>query len=91
MRMERREEKRREVSIFRCRRMKWKKDHKLPNTKSKLPDQLPAASTSSNSSSPHTLKKEDEEEDDDEEDEDFHSIPIGNFIKAESFSPDGSN
>jgi hypothetical protein len=88
------------VRLFSFRRMKWKKDHKLPNTKSKLPDQLPAASTSSNSSSPRTLKKEDEDEDQDEEEEeeeedqeeDFRSIPMGNFIKEESFSPaDSSN
>lgn len=83
--------------------MKWKKDHKLPNTKSKLPDQLPAASTSSNSSSPRTLKKEDEDDDeheqdedddedeDDEHEQDFQAIPGANFIKEESFSPESSN
>jgi hypothetical protein len=61
--------------------MKWKKDHKLPNTKSKLPDQLPAASTSSDSSSPHIIKKEEQEID---------SFGITNFIKEESFSGDSS-
>lgn len=63
--------------------MKWKKDHKLPNTKSKLPDQLPAASTSSDSSSPHMIKKEEEEEED--------SYGISNLIKEESFSSHSSN
>jgi hypothetical protein len=61
--------------------MKWKKDHKLPNTKSKLPDQLPAASTSSDSSSPHLIKKEQE----------IDSFAISSFIKEESFSEDSSN
>ncbi len=60
--------------------MKWKKDHKLPNTKSKLPDQLPAASTSSDSSSPHLIKKEE-----------IDSFGISSFIKEESFSADSSN
>jgi hypothetical protein len=61
--------------------MKWKKDHKLPNTKSKLPDQLPAASTSSNSSSPNLIKKE----------QNIDSFGISTFIKEESFSEDSSN
>ena len=64
--------------------MKWKKDHKLPNTKSKLPDQLPAASTSSDSSSPHLIKKEREEQE-------IHSFGISTCIKEESFSDDSSN
>lgn len=65
--------------------MKWKKDHKLPNTKSKLPDQLPAASTSSDSSSPSQLiKKETEEEEDD-------SFGMSTFIKEESFSDHSSH
>ena len=62
--------------------MKWKKDHKLPNTKSKLPDQLPAASTSSDSSS-HLIKEEEEEE--------IDSYGISNLIKEESFSSHSSN
>ena len=61
--------------------MKWKKDHKLPNTKSKLPDQLPAASTSSDSSSPHLIKKEEEDE----------SFGMSTFIKEESFSDHSSH
>lgn len=61
--------------------MKWKKDHKLPNTKSKLPDQLPAASTSSDSSSPHLIKKETDEDD---------SFGMSTFIKEESFSDQSS-
>ena len=58
--------------------MKWKKDHKLPNTKSKLPDQLPAASTSSDSSSPSLIKKEQQE-------------ILSPFIKEETFSDESSN
>jgi hypothetical protein len=64
--------------------MKWKKDHKLPNTKSKLPDQLPAASTSSDSSSPNIIKKEREEQN-------IDSFGISTFIKEESFSEDSEN
>jgi hypothetical protein len=64
--------------------MKWKKDHKLPNTKSKLPDQLPAASTSSDSSSPNLIKKE-------HEDANVDSFGISTFIKEESFSEDSSD
>lgn len=64
--------------------MKWKKDHKLPNTKSKLPDQLPAASTSSDSSSPHVIKKEQQEQD-------IDSIEMSTYIKEESFSDESSN
>ena len=75
------------------RRMKWKKDHKLPNTKSKLPDQLPAASTSSGSSSPHAIKREEEDDDDEDADEetDLDAMHISHFIKEESFSPHSSN
>jgi hypothetical protein len=58
--------------------MKWKKDHKLPNTKSKLPDTLPAATTSS----PNLVKKEEHELD---------SMIINGYIKEESFSSQSSN
>ena len=64
--------------------MKWKKDHKLPNTKSKLPDQLPAASTSSDSSSPRIIKKEQQEHEPD-------SMRITTLIKEESFSDESLN
>ncbi|CAF3181959.1 unnamed protein product [Rotaria sp. Silwood2] len=79
--------------------MKWKKDHKLPNTKSKLPDQLPSASTSPDCSLPNIIKKEEEEEEEDEDqdeqeqehEQDIDSIGISNFIKEESFSDNSSN
>lgn len=58
--------------------MKWKKDHKLPNTKSKLPDSLPSATTSS----PNRIKKEEHELD---------SMLLNGFIKEESLSSDLSN
>ena len=58
--------------------MKWKKDHKLPNTKSKLPDTLPAATTSS----PNLIKKEEH---------DYNPMMINGFIKEESLTSDSSN
>ena len=65
--------------------MKWKKDHEVPNTKSKLPDQLPSASTSSDSSSPNLIKKEDEQ------DTEMDSYGMSTYIKEESFSEDSSD
>ena len=58
--------------------MKWKKDHKLPNTKSKLPDTLPAATTSS----PNLIKKEEH---------DYDPMMINGFIKEEALTSDSSN
>ncbi len=60
------------------RRMKWKKDHKLPNTKSKLPDTLPAATTSS----PNLIKKEEDE---------FDPMIRNSYIKEESLTSESSN
>ena len=64
--------------------MKWKKDHKLPNTKSKLPDTLPSATTSS----PNLIKKED---DDDQQHQFTPMMTINGFIKEESFTSESSN
>ena len=58
--------------------MKWKKDHKLPNTKSKLPDTLPSATTSS----PNLIKKEDDQ---------FDSMTINGYIKEESLTSESSD
>lgn len=58
--------------------MKWKKDHKLPNTKSKLPDTLPAATTSS----PNLIKKEEH---------DYDPMMINGFIKEESLTSESSD
>jgi hypothetical protein len=60
--------------------MKWKKDHKLPNTKSKLPDTLPAATTSS----PNLIKKEEQEHE-------LNPMILNSYIKEESFTSDSSN
>ena len=60
--------------------MKWKKDHKLPNTKSKLPDTLPSASTSS----PNLIKKEEQEHE-------FDPMIIHGYIKEESLTSESSN
>ena len=62
------------------RRMKWKKDHKLPNTKSKLPETLPAATTSS----PRLIKKEEHERE-------LDPMLLNDYIKEESCSSDSSN
>ena len=58
--------------------MKWKKDHKLPNTKSKLPDTLPSATTSS----PNLIKKEHDQ---------FDSMTINGYIKEESLTSESSD
>jgi hypothetical protein len=60
--------------------MKWKKDHKLPNTKSKLPETLPAATTSS----PNLIKKEEQEHE-------LDPMILNGYIKEESFSSESSN
>jgi len=62
------------------RRMKWKKDHKLPNTKSKLPDTLPAATTSS----PNHIKSEEQERE-------IDPMITNDYIKEESFTSESSN
>lgn len=61
--------------------MKWKKDHKLPNTKSKLPETFPSATTSS----PNQIKKEEQEHDI------VDPLTMNNFIKEESFSSTSTN
>jgi hypothetical protein len=60
--------------------MKWKKDHKLPNTKSKLPDTLPTATTSS----PKLIKKEEQEHE-------LDSMMMNGYIKEESCTSESSN
>ena len=59
--------------------MKWKKDHKLPNTKSKLPDQLPASIDIIRFFITSSYYKTEQQE------------IISTFIKEESFSGESSN
>jgi hypothetical protein len=60
--------------------MKWKKDHRLPNTKSKLPDTLPSATTSS----PNLIKKEEQEHE-------LAPMIMNDYIKEESFSSESTD